>query len=1136
MAANRENRNKALFAERVVEDFKLKITGGAEERVVGKNPEDKFLVGKLSTIEAHTDLQSSKVSINQIGVDFMVREEEIEDITLEITPRGTFYYRVNPTLEEQKEEIRKAYQSNTENAEGEPGFQMILKNYMNGLSEQGYESDIAPVYEKVQLDEEFKVSIKLADIYDKENKVGIEEIKAPFIKIFDHRIDELQRQDRFYKNIRKKISIKDLVDEGAWNEFLQQGKVPVLPRWSIYVLTEIKYYSKGLCRVSVYVANDTKGSDSEGIEKKKNKSNLINTMFDAGMTVKLIGADYQPIKLDYFEDNYKYDKEEKVIGNNCSIEYLDDNTIVTSNIPIYIQKKLKTRDDIKVRFKDLQSSPLATLNKVLTMMEEELRNLEKDFEERKASGELHTARSQEQFSSEVKGFKFEVERFKNGIEKIESYSFIKQAFILMNEAFANTSKGYDTWRLFQIVFIVSLIPDIGVSEYGETAMGDKCKIDEVDVLYFPTGGGKTEAFLGVTIFTLFFDRIRGKKAGVSSIIKYPLRLLSVQQVQRVADILGAAELIRQDKVKIGESFSLGYYVGDVNTPNSLDQDRISGIKQQTQEVLNENYKILDKCPFCKGDKINIVLDEDKIRLKHICENSDCPSKGEIPLYIVDREIYRYLPTVIISTIDKIAAIGYQANFKNILGQVMYKCPRHGYTSKLTCTEKELCKENVMEFEVASIKDPEPTLVIQDELHLVRESLGTFDGHYETFFQYMLEMFSQTNKKVKIIGATATISSYKFQLRHLYAKDGVRFPSESPSIKRNFYSFIDEEEIHRFIVGYAPYGKAIINSVVYSMMYLKEVVWRYKEAPEDILSIQGIDLESKEEALKLLEDYWFLLEYNNVKQDGNKVLMAIDTPINVELKAAGIQPFEYRKMTGDDTFQDVRKVLAEVEGTKNVFEAFNLIAATSMISHGVDADRFNQILFFGMPGNTAEYIQAYSRAGRKYPGIVIVILRPTRDKDISYLKHFKKFHECKDILVDPVPINRWATRAVEKTFPGILQGLILNYFEQRLQDKKYNLYMAKNVKEALEQGDIPKEELTMHILRAYGCTYEDDLINDLGRQYKEVIEQKVDKFYFDMLSKSYEKKAFFSNELENIFGERVMKSLRDSEEQVKIKLD
>ena len=142
-----------------------------------------------------------------------------------------------------------------------------------------------------------------------------------------------------------------------------------------------------------------------------------------------------------------------------------------------------------------------------------------------------------------------------------------------------------------------------------------------------------------------------------------------------------------------------------------------------------------------------------------------------------------------------------------------------------------------------------------------------------------------------------------------------------------------------IMGYAPYGKAIINSVVYSLKYMREVVYKYLSVPERVLAIPGMTITTKEDALKILEDYWIFLEYNNVKRDGNNVEGALETPINVELRKEGVPEFKTRKMTGDESFQDVREVLAQVENTENVFEGINLIAATSMISHGVDADRF-----------------------------------------------------------------------------------------------------------------------------------------------------------------------------------------------------
>jgi len=404
---------------------------------------------------------------------------------------------------------------------------------------------------------------------------------------------------------------------------------------------------------------------------------------------------------------------------------------------------------------------------------------------------------------------------------------------------------------------------------------------------------------------------------------------------------------------------------------------------------------------------------------------------------------------------------------------------------------------------------------------------------------MIANLTKSKKKIKIIGATATISFFESQLYHLYLKDGIRFPCQSPYLDRNFYSYVDKTEINRFILGYAPYGKAIINSVVYSMKYLKQIIWDYYKNPSNMMDIEGIDIKNEEEVYNILKDYWIFLEYNNVKLDGNRVLSALDDPINTELDAEGIQPFDERKMTGDDTFQDVRRILAEVETTKNVFEGFNLIAATSMISHGVDADKFNLMFFFGMPGNTAEYIQAYSRCGRKYPGLIIMIMRPAREKDQSYLKNFVKFHEYKDILVEPVPINRWATKAVEKTLPGIFAGIIINHYDKNLQYEFGNIYQMKNLKEAIKNGRVNKEEVINHILRVYGCIRENGTVEELGNQYREYIIEKINYIFNEILTKSYDAQDYYILDGIEKLGSGLyspMRSLRDTDKPVKIKLE
>ncbi|MCD7750844.1 MAG: hypothetical protein LUI10_03765 [Lachnospiraceae bacterium] len=633
------------------------------------------------------------------------------------------------------------------------------------------------------------------------------------------------------------------------------------------------------------------------------------------------------------------------------------------------------------------------------------------------------------------------------------------------------------------------------------------------------------------VFNLFFDRYRGKECGVTAILRYPLRLLSVQQVQRLANVLAQAELIRREDVAISgtEAFSLGYFVGDANTPNKIGKEDVLKYRASTQAAMDEQ-RIIDVCPFCGGKSVHLKFDEECYRLVHYCDKPQCPSNGVLPIYMVDSEIYRYLPSAIISTVDKLAILGNNPNFRAILSGAAHRCPKHGFTSTTRClVGREFCNVEASDFEETDLYDPAPTLFIQDELHLIRESLGTYASHYESFIDYFVKNVSPSRRPIKIIGATATISSYAVQISQLYNKDPIRFPCASPDPKRNFYSHLDEEDTQRLIMGYAPYGKAIINSVVYSLKYMREVVYAYQKNPQKILAIPGIGITSTEDALEVLKDYWIFLEYNNVKRDGNNVEGALRTPVNVELRAEGVPPFSTRKMTGDETFQDVREVLSQVETNEDVFEGVNLIVATSMISHGVDADRFNIMFFYGMPGNTAEYIQAYSRTGRRYSSIVIDIMRPSRETDQSYLKNFVNFHEFKDILVESVPINRWATKAINSTLPGIFTGLLLTKYDPELQFVHGPLFWMNNIKKAIVCGSLDPDVVRNELKLIYAGD-----ASEIGNQYR----AKIDRFVEDIFAKITDKNW----EGENIstgfeqMGYHIMKSLRDTDSQLIIELE
>ena len=249
------------------------------------------------------------------------------------------------------------------------------------------------------------------------------------------------------------------------------------------------------------------------------------------------------------------------------VYYEATNTVSTDHLPTFTQKRLLTNDKLAVSFQDLVDDPINTLNGIHRKMLKELDDWKRYQTEK--NPEL-TDKAKENLAKEIKDFAQEIERFAFGVRIIQNYPMIYKSFVLMNKTFLATAKKYTTWRLFQIVFIVSMIPDIAACDQDLLLEEEKLQttLNSVSLLYFPTGGGKTEAFLGTLVFNLFFDRFRGKECGVTSILRYPLRLLSVQQVQRLANALAQAELLRRNEPAIAgtEPFSLGYFVGDGNTP------------------------------------------------------------------------------------------------------------------------------------------------------------------------------------------------------------------------------------------------------------------------------------------------------------------------------------------------------------------------------------------------------------------------------------------------------------------------------------------------------------------------------------------------------------------------------------------
>lgn len=336
-----------------------------------------------------------------------------------------------------------------------------------------------------------------------------------------------------------------------------------------------------------------------------------------------------------------------------------------------------------------------------------------------------------------------------------------------------------------------------------------------------------------------------------------------------------------------------------------------------------------------------------------------------------------------------------------------------------------------------------------------------------------------------------------------------------------------------ILGYAPYGRSITDGMWESVYFMRRVVYHmmdHLEKSYETLKQQGFTA-SIEEYQNMLFDYWIELVYNNRKQDAIELENAFQNQANNRLAAKNIPLYVIKQMTSDVDFQTVRKTLFDIQTNKKNTDSTNLILATSTISHGVDEDSFNIMYFFGMPNNNAEYIQAYSRTGRKYTGIVIDIIRLMRVRDRSYLKNFVTFHQNKDDLVESVPINRWAKNAIYSTLPGILSGVIMQYYTI-LTDTDH-LYHAVKVKKMLIDGIIRPHDVINMMIAIYDCRDNEKM----SLVYKEIISEEVTKILNGIQNGNFTKEEFLSTAIGRYSHGKLMpmRSLRDTEEQIEIKL-
>ena len=580
-----------------------------------------------------------------------------------------------------------------------------------------------------------------------------------------------------------------------------------------------------------------------------------------------------------------------------------------------------------------------------------------------------------------------------------------------------------SWRPFQMAFLLMSIAGI-----VEETSPDR---ELVDLIWFPTGGGKTEAYLGLAAFVIFYRRMKypGKPGGGTNIImRYTLRLLTAQQFSRAATLICACEFIRRDcaagvsrrrsvrsrrgdsrypRYGLGEEpITIGLWIGGAHTPNKDSEaeklvnklgNASSNSLDQAKAAYNK-FQIL-KCPWCGTKMMPEVQDRkltgswgykmDKGHFYMACPHEACSFKVRLPLQVVDQDLYENPPTLLIGTVDKFAMMAWKEEVGNFFG---------------------LAKE---------CRSPE--LVIQDELHLISGPLGSMVGLYETGLDLWCQHEGVTPK---IIASTATIRRAKAQCSALYDRDVRQFPAPGIDAGDSYFArttVIDHAagQFGRLYVGMMGAGKKKTTMEVRLLSALLQKAGEM-DVPDDVKDM-----------------LWTLTVYFNSLFDLGYCRSMIEDSVTDEMRRLAKRIGTKRRSLGNVkeltsrvTTVDLNRILDNLEHVTYSQEnqeakryATSVLVSSNMISVGIDVSRLNVMAVIGQPKLTSEYIQATSRVGRKLPGLVLTLYDASRSRDRSYYEKFRPYHSGFYRYVEPTGLTPFSKPARDRGLHAVLVAVL-----------------------------------------------------------------------------------------------------------------
>ena len=595
------------------------------------------------------------------------------------------------------------------------------------------------------------------------------------------------------------------------------------------------------------------------------------------------------------------------------------------------------------------------------------------------------------------------------------------------------------WRPFQLCFFLQVLPSLVDENHDER--------DLVDVIWFPTGGGKTEAYLFLSAFELikrrYFDKEKG--GGVGVINRYTYRFLSMDQFQRTSIMICALELLRRKQIekgntKLGETpFSIGLFVGGDISPNKFSSqysgeetsDTLLSKLTEAEKMPRKNNKFpIGVCPCCGT---YLVPETQKVTssgatdysfygftgsgkaFKTFCPEESCHFHERLPVHFIDQDIIEKQPSFLLGTIDKFAMIPWNENNGKLLG--------------------------------ANTKNNPPSLIIQDELHLISGPLGTIASLYEAAFDLIMRK-KFDDKGPKYIASSATIRNTSSQIERMYGRKAAIFPSPGLSDEDSFFTKLAVSETDKSRLYLGVMGQGLTSSVA--------VIWVISAILQTAYELGEKGDFTQEE----INSYWTLLAYHNSKRELGRISNAVNDEINARIS-------EY----ATDTLPRVHdRALEKIELTSNSEDpipiarqklsqdhtietpASDVVPCTNIISVGVDISRLALMLVNGQPKLSSEYIQATSRVGRgKVKGLVLTCFSPTKPRDRSHFESFRHFHESFYSFVEPTSVTPASFPAIERALHACLITVIRHVTSlSSNQDAKKFDPQSIEVKERLAQ--------------------------------------------------------------------------------------